>query len=140
MVVPAQFEKVLRDKVDVVFDLVGGDTKEAVVPRLEGSRPSRRCHPARIAGRDCVAPCVWRDDEARAASGRSRQNRATAGRGDDKTRRRDRVRAPRCGQGLEGHRREHARGSWDVAEWAGSGETQVTRQDRASSGLDISHD
>src|SRR5262249_23480667 len=41
----------------------------------------------------------------------------------------------RSGPGLEGHRREPARGSWDVAQWAGSGKTQVTRQDRASCGL-----
>src|SRR5437016_11554150 len=27
---------------------------------------------------------------------------------------------------------------WDVSQWAGSGKTQVTRQDRASCGLDIS--
>ena len=27
--------------------------------------------------------------------------------------------------GLEGHRREPARGSWDVVQWAGSGKTQV---------------
>ena len=29
--------------------------------------------------RDREVPCVWRDDEARAVSGRARQNRATAG-------------------------------------------------------------
>src|SRR3989442_1514209 len=73
---------------------------------------------------------------AGAVGGHARQNRATAGRGDDTTRRRDRVRAPGCGPSLEGHRREPARGSWDVAQWAGSGKTQVTRQDRASCGLD----
>jgi hypothetical protein len=32
-------------------------------------------------------------------------------------------------------RREPARGSWDVAQWAGSGKTQIARQDRASCGL-----
>src|ERR1700676_3250723 len=108
---------------------------ETVVPRLEGRRPSRRYHPARIAGRDREAPCVGRDDEARAVRGRARQNRATAGRGDDTTRRRDRVRAPGCVPGLEGHRWELTRGSWNVAQWAGNGKTQVTRQDRASCGL-----
>ena len=51
------------------------------------------------------------------------------------TGRRERVRAPGCGPGLEGHRREPTRGSWDVAQWAGSGKTQITRQDRASCGL-----
>jgi len=35
---------------------------------------------------------------------------------------------------VEGHRREPARGSWD-AQWAGSGKTQVTRQNRALCGL-----
>src|SRR5260370_32727385 len=113
---------------------------EAVVPGLEGRRPSRVGRPARIARRDREAPCVGRDDEARAVSGRARQNRATAGRGDDTTRRRDRVRAPGCGPGLERHRRGPARGSWDVAQWAGSGEAQVTRQDRASCGLNISNE
>jgi NADPH:quinone reductase-like Zn-dependent oxidoreductase len=32
------------------------------------------------------------------------------------TRRREHVRAPGCGPGREGHRRETARGSWDVAQ------------------------
>jgi len=111
-----------------------------VVPCLERRRPSRRSHPARVAGRDREAPRVRRDDEARAVRRRARQNRATAGRGDDTTRRRDRVRAPGCGPGLEGHRREPARGSWDVAQWAGSGRTQVARKDRASCGLDNSNE
>ena len=100
----AQFEKVLREKVDVVFDLVGGDDTEAVVPRLEGRWPSRIRRSARIAGRGSDAPCVGRDDAARAVRGRARQNRATAGRGDNTTRRCDRVRTPRCSPGLEGHR------------------------------------
>jgi len=39
---------------------------------------------------------------------------------------------------LEGHRREPARGSWDFAQWAGSCQTQITRKDRASRGLDVS--
>ncbi len=136
----AQFEKVLRREGRCGLRRDRWRYTEAVVPRLEGRRPSRLCHPARIAGRDREVPCVGRDDEARAVSGRARQNRATAGRGDDTTRRRDRVRAPGCGPGLEGHRREPARGSWDVAQWAGSGKTQVTRQDRASCGLDISNE
>ncbi len=62
-------------------------------------------------GRGREAPCVRRDDEARAVWGRTRQNRATAGRGDDTTRRRDRVHAPGCGPGMEGRCREPARGS-----------------------------
>src|SRR5258708_2093501 len=113
---------------------------ESVVPRLEGRRPSCLCHPARIGGRDREAPCVGHDDEARAVGGPARQNRATAGRGDDPTRRRDRVRAPGCGPGLERYRREPARGSWDGAQWAGSGKTPFTRQDPASCGLDIAMD
>jgi NADPH:quinone reductase-like Zn-dependent oxidoreductase len=43
--------------------------------------------------------------------------------------------APGCGRVMEGYRRKPARGSWDVVQWAGSGKTQVTRQDRASCGL-----
>src|SRR5881409_3686365 len=42
--------------------------------------------------------------------------RGNAGRGDDTARRRERVRAPGCGRGLEGHRREPASGSWNVAQ------------------------
>src|SRR2546425_9264541 len=42
--------------------------------------PSRIRRSARIAGRGSDAPCVGRDDEARAVRGRARQNRATAGR------------------------------------------------------------
>ena len=131
----AQFEKVLREKVDVVFDLIGGDTQQRSFLVLKEGGHLVSATAARIAGRVLEAPCVGHDDEARAVRGRARQNRATAGRGDDTTRRRDRVRAPGCGPGLEGHRREPARGSWDVAQWAGSGKTQVTRQDRASCGL-----
>jgi NADPH:quinone reductase-like Zn-dependent oxidoreductase len=44
------------------------------------------------------------------------QNRATAGRGDDTTGRRDRVPARGCGPGMEGHRWEPASGSWNVAQ------------------------
>jgi hypothetical protein len=135
----AQFEKVLREgRCGLRPDR--WRCTAAVVPRLEGRRPSRRRHPARLAGRDREAPGVGRDDEARAVGGRARQNRPTAGREDDTTRRRDRVRAPGCGPGLEGPRREPARGSWDVAQWAGSRKTQVTRQDCASCGLDISNE
>ena len=131
----AQFEKVLREKVDVVFDLVGGDTqKRSFLVLKEGGYLVSATQPVsqEEAARHRVSGAMMR----LAPSGDSaRQNRATAGRGDDTTRRRDRVPAPGCGPGLEGHRREPARGSWDVAQWAGSGKTQVTRQDRASCGL-----
>ena len=106
-----------------------------VVPRLEGRRPSRLRYPARIAGRGREAPRVGRDDEARAVRGDAQQNRAHAGRGDHTTRRRNRIRAAGCGPGLEGHRQEPARGTWEFSRWAGNGKTQVTRQDRASCGL-----
>ena len=36
--------------------------------------------------------------------------------GDSTSRRCDRVRTPGCSPGLEGHRRETAEGSWDVAQ------------------------
>jgi len=46
----AQFEKVLGEKVDVVFDLVGWDSQKRSFLVFEGGRrPSRLCHPARIA-------------------------------------------------------------------------------------------
>src|ERR1700736_4204254 len=63
---------------------------ETVVPRLEGRWPSRIRRSARIAGRGSDAPCVGRDDAARAVRGRARQNRANARRGDNTTRRCDR--------------------------------------------------
>src|SRR3954469_6017979 len=112
----------------------------AVLSRLEGRRPSRFHYPARVAGRDREAPGVGRDDEAHAVRRRARQNRATAGREEDTTGHRDRVSAPGCGPGLEGHRPEPARGSWDVAQWAGSGKPQIARQARASCGLNISNE
>ena len=39
-----------------------------------------------------------------------------------------------------GKRTANARGSRDVAQWAGNGKTQVTQQDRASCALDISNE
>jgi|HubBroStandDraft_4_1064222.scaffolds.fasta_scaffold98530_1 NADPH:quinone reductase-like Zn-dependent oxidoreductase len=130
----AQFERVLREKVDVVFDLVGGDTqKRSFLVLKEGGHLV-----------SATQPVSQEETALRRVSGglrgRAQQNRATAARENDTTRRRHRVRAPGRGPGLEGHRRESARGSWGVAKWAGSGKTQVTRQDRASCGLDISHE
>src|ERR1700677_2356435 len=89
---------------------------EAIISRLEGGRPSRLCHPARIAGRGYEVSCVGRNDEARAVSGYARKNRATVGTGDDTTRRSESVRAPGYWPGLQGYRQETARGSWDVAQ------------------------
>ena len=82
---------------------------EAVVPRLEGRWPSRIRRSARIAGRGSDAPCVGRDDAARAVKECAQPNRATAGRGDNTTKRCDRLRTPRCSPSLEGHRRETPR-------------------------------
>src|SRR5207237_389709 len=65
----AQFETVLRQKVDMVFDLIGGDTQKRSFLVLKEGGPSRRYHPARIAGRDRETPCVGRDDEARTVRG-----------------------------------------------------------------------
>src|ERR1700737_1891998 len=113
----AQFEKTLREKVDVVFDLVGGDSQKRSFPVLkEGGHLVSAVQPAS-------------DEETRAVRGRTRQHRATAGREDDTTGRRDRVPTSGCGPGMEGHRREPARGSWNFAQRAGSGKTQITRQD-----------
>jgi len=93
---------------------------EAVIPRLEGRRPSGVRHPARIAGRDREAPRVG-------AMMRLAPSGDVLGRiarlleeGTIRPERRDRVRAPGCGPGLEGHRPEPARGSWDVAQWPGA--------------------
>jgi NADPH:quinone reductase-like Zn-dependent oxidoreductase len=103
-----QFEKVLREKVDVVLDLIGGDTQtRSFLVLKEGGHLVAATQP--FAGGDREAPCVGRDDEARAVRRRARQNRATAGRGDDTTRRRDRVRAQGCAPGLERPHREPAR-------------------------------
>ena len=136
----AQFERVLQEKVDVVLDLIGGDTqKRSFLVLKEGGHLVSAVQPVspEEAARHRVSGAMMR----LAPSGDApRQNRATAGRGDDTTRRRDRICAPGCGPGMERHRRELARGSWDIAQWAGGGKTQVTRQDRASCGLDISNE
>jgi hypothetical protein len=132
----AQFERVLREKVDVVFDLVGGDTqKRSFLVLKEGGHLVSATQPVsqeetalrRLSG---VMMRLTPSGDGLSKIGRLLEER------DDTTRRRHRVRAPGRGPGLEGHRRESARGSWDVAKWAGSGKTQVTRQDRASCGLE----
>jgi len=132
----AQFERVLREKVDVVFSLIRGDTQtRSFLVLKEGGYLVSATEP--VSQEEAALHRVSGVMMRLAPSGEvARQNRATAGRGNHTAGRRDRIRAPRCGRGLEGHRQEPARGSWDVARWARSGKTQVTRQDRASCGLE----
>jgi hypothetical protein len=134
---------VLREKVDVVFDLVGGDTqKRSFLVLKEGGHLISATQPLsqEEVARHRVTGAMMRLAPSGDVLGRIARllEERTIGRGDDTTGRRDRVRAPGCGPGLEGHRREPAGCSWDVAQWAGNRKTQVTRQDRASCGLDIS--
>jgi NADPH:quinone reductase-like Zn-dependent oxidoreductase len=133
----AQFEKVLREKVDVVFDLIGGDTqKRSFLVLKKGGHLVAATQP------------VSQEETARHGVTGTMMRLAPSGdvlgkiarlleEGTIRPGRRDRVRAPGCGAGLEGHRREPAGGSWDIAQWAGSGKTQVTRQARNPCGLDI---
>ena len=102
----AQFEKALREKVDVVFDLIGGDTqKRSFLVLKEGGHLVATTQPVspEETARHRVSGAMMR---LAPSADETRQNRANAGREDDTTRRRDRVRAPGCGPGLEGHRRE----------------------------------
>jgi NADPH:quinone reductase-like Zn-dependent oxidoreductase len=129
----AQFEKVLRDKVDVVLHLTSGDTlqrsflvlkpgghlvsatqpvsqEEAAMHRVSGVVMRLAPSGDRLESRDC-----WK-------RGRYDQTSRLC------TRFKMWLRPGRTSW-------EAARGSWDVARWAGSGKTQATRQDRASCGL-----
>jgi NADPH:quinone reductase-like Zn-dependent oxidoreductase len=129
-----QFEKTLGEKVDIVFHLTAGDTqKRSFLVLKEGGHLVSATQP--VSQEESALHRVSGVMMRLAPSGERLGNRATAGRGDTTTRRRDRVCASRCGRGLEGDRREPARGSRDVAEWAGSGKTQVTRQDRPPCGV-----
>src|SRR5438094_8244757 len=133
----AQFESVLREKVDMVFDLIGGDTqKRSFLVLKEGGHLVASTQPVsqEEAARHRVSGAMMRLAPSADMLGKIAR---LLERGDDTARRRERVRAPGCGRGLEGHRREPASGSWNVAQLAGSGKTQVTRQDRASCGLEI---
>ena len=122
----AQFEKVLREKVDVVFDLVGGDTqKRSFLVLKEGGYLVAATQP--VSQEEAAAHRVTGAMmKARAVRRRTGPNRAAAGRGHDTTGRREGVRDRGCGPGLEGHRRESARGSWhaswDAAQWPGERE------------------
>jgi NADPH:quinone reductase-like Zn-dependent oxidoreductase len=78
----AQFERVLREKVDVVFDLVGGDTqKRSFLVLKEGGHLV-----------SATQPVSQEETALRRVSGglrgRAQQNRATAARENDTTRRR----------------------------------------------------
>src|SRR5439155_3488959 len=133
----AGLSTILREKVDMVFDLIGGDTqKRSFLVLKEGGHLVATTQPVsqEEAARHRVAGAMMR--LAPSADMLEKIARLLE-RGDDTARRRERVRAPGCGRGLEGHRREPASGSWKVAQLAGSGKTQVTRQDRASCGLEI---
>ncbi|MGA7931218.1 MAG: zinc-binding dehydrogenase [Candidatus Sulfotelmatobacter sp.] len=112
----AQFEKILREKVDVVFDLVGGETqKRSFLVLKESGHLVSAVQPA--SQEEAAMHHVSGEMMRLAPSGDvlSRIGRL-AGRGDNTTRRCDRVRTPRCSPGLEGHRRETAKGSWNVAQ------------------------
>src|SRR6266566_4387737 len=133
----AQCEKALREKVDVVFDLIGGDAqKRSFLVLKEGGRLVSAVQPVsqEEAAMHHVSGVMMRLAPSGDVLGRIGR---MLGRGDNTTRRCDRIRTPRCSPGLEGHRRETARGSWAVVQWARSGKTQVTRQDRASCVLDF---
>jgi NAD(P)-dependent dehydrogenase (short-subunit alcohol dehydrogenase family) len=110
----SEFEKVLREKVDLV-------SATQPVPQEEAARHRVLGMMMRLAPSVDILGKIARLLEE----------------GTIRPERRHRVRAQGCGPGMEGHRRESARGSWVIAHWAGSGKTQVTRQDRASRGLEI---
>src|SRR5205807_3081546 len=67
-----QFETVLQEKVDVVFDLVGGDTqKRSFLVLKEGGNLVSATQPI-SQEESCGAPCVRHDDEARPVRGHAR--------------------------------------------------------------------
>ena len=130
----AQFEKVLREKVDVVFDLIGGDTQQrSFLVLKEGGSLVSATQPVsqEEAARHRVTGAMMRlapsgDLLGRIArlleEGAIRPDVATVYPLED------------AAQAWEGHRRELARGPWDIARTE-SGKRQVARQDRASCGL-----
>src|SRR5437867_7362884 len=116
--------------VDVVFDLVGGDTqKRSFLVLKEGGHLVAATQPVsqEDTARHRVSGAMMRLTPS--ADGLGRIARLL----EEGTIRPDVATV----YALQG---EPARGSWDVAQWAGSGKTQVTRQDRASCGLDISNE
>ena len=131
----AQFEKVLKEKVDVVFHLTAGDTqKRPFLVLKDGGHLVSATQPIsqEEAGRHRVSAVMMRLSPSGDVLGRIGR---PVGRGDTTTRRGDRVPAAGCGSGLEGHREEPAGGSWDVTRWAGRGKKQLTGQDRAPCGF-----
>src|SRR6266446_6525718 len=88
----AQFEKVLREKVDVVFDLIGGDTqRRSFLVLKDGGHLISAVQPVsqEETAKHRVSGAMMRLAPSGDGLGK---NRATAGRGDDTARRRDRVR------------------------------------------------
>ena len=133
-----QFEKVLREKVDMVFDLIGGDTqKRSFLVLKEGGHLISATQPV---SQEETARYHVSGEMMRLAPSADMLGRIARllEEGSDTIRRGDRVRAPGCGPGMEGHRWEAARCSWGVAQGAGCGKTQGTWQDRASRVLEIS--
>jgi NADPH:quinone reductase-like Zn-dependent oxidoreductase len=134
----AQFEKVLREKVDVVFDLVRGDLQKSFLVLKEGGHLVSATQPVsqEEAAKHRVSGVMMRLAPSGDVLGRIgrlleegiiRPDVATV------------YALQNATQALEGDCPEPARGSRDVAQWAESGNTQA-RQDRASCGLDISQE
>src|SRR5262249_29117619 len=73
----SEFERVLREKVDVAFDLIGGDTqRRSFLVLKEGGHLVSAIQP--VSQEETARHRVSRDDEARAFRRRARQNRAAA--------------------------------------------------------------
>ena len=130
----AQFERIRREKVDVVFDLVGGDTqKRSFLVLKEGGYLVSAVQPVlqEEATKHHVSGTMMRLVPSGDVLGRIARllEEGTV------PRRRDRLPTRRGGPGMEGHRREPTRRSWTLASCAGSCKDPVTRQDRAPSGL-----
>src|ERR1700674_1080291 len=91
-----QFEKVLREKVDVVLSLIRGDTQQrSFLVLKEGGHLVSATQPVsqEEAAMHRVSGVMMRLEPS---GGQARPNRATVGRGEHTTRRRARVLAPGC--------------------------------------------
>jgi len=127
-----QFENVIREKVDLVFDLVGGHTqKRSFLLLKEGGYLVSAVQPVsqEEAARHRVTGTMMRLAPSGDVLGRiARLLEEGTLRSDIAT-----VYGPsECGPSLDGHCREPVRRARDVAWRAGSGETHVARQNRAS--------